>query len=269
VKKDTTIMQNQIKLEIIEEIKERYKVNPKFISKSNTGLKEFVIDIYRQNIGESNPFDKATLNEETNLFDLILNERIAEFLNKEEQEIIENTVFCIVEYGLINASTFKYKGYYVVVVNSGLISFINHYLKLTLASIEPNNVAYFGDIEKKENFGFEDYQYFINKTTEYYKKYGIPIGLQIILKKELLDVFALQNIKILILIIGHEIGHIILSHLDKEENTKTDCGIICHKNTWMSYLQTFLVLSYYRKLPRLIIISMSLLKRTTSKCFFY
>jgi hypothetical protein len=108
------------------------------------------------------------------------------------------------------------EGWIAILVNNGLLTFLNKLFKLTAVAHEPDAVLYCnrGDAGL---FGSGDYAAWATEMTAYYAVHREPLGPQLVLKPEsdAAKRYALMLHFSEVFVLGHEIGHVVLGHLDR------------------------------------------------------
>lgn len=151
----------------------------------------------------------------------IYKEEIYQSLEPELKTLLENHIsFGFLATACVNASIYSSETnqFYVIILNSSLISLLTKIIKLDLAIEEPHGIIYCSDshCDIKE-FNSEMFFEMREEIFKYYINHGIAQG-PILQLNEKLSYSFYKNIRILEkFIICHEIGHYIKDHIYHDE----------------------------------------------------
>lgn len=109
------------------------------------------------------------------------------------------------------------EGYVAIVVNSGLLTFLNKISKLQIASIVPDSVIYCNRCAAEDISTVVAKKWFI-EVCEHYRVTGKPLGPQIHLTTTASLRHAHQLYIWELFVLAHELGHLAAGHLEDESS---------------------------------------------------
>jgi hypothetical protein len=150
----------------------------------------------------------------------ILNQLWNDILNIfSEQDAVK--IKSTVGIGLINAGNHrarieKRNDLYFILINYGLLTFLNQCTKYSIAANEPKYVVFCSE-KDPESITSEDINVYYNKLIENYHAHRIPFGPLIVLHKDADSLRVDQLYVKEIFILCHELSHYLLGHLEQRD----------------------------------------------------
>lgn len=149
-------------------------------------------------------------NTEEYILNVVLQKRILPTLDKKEVDFINNVVtFGILDTPTINAICVKNANEnYAIVLNRGLVAYINGFVKLSQAFLDTSQVAYceFVDVSHASP---EMYSAMLEQMVDAYRNIGVPVAPFLRLNTDGLYTAGLIHIHNLVFITAHELAHFL------------------------------------------------------------
>lgn len=157
--------------------------------------------------------------------------QVAAQLEIHDRSRLQNrTAFGGIDSPTVNAACVKSRdGVFAIVVNFGLMIFLNKYTKYMTAAAIPSSVA-FCNRANPDDLGRSDYVMFANEMIDHYRTTGEIAGALIRLSQRGQALSVVQLILAERFVVAHEIGHFLCGHLDDDSLFSLD-----------STTQTFLI----------------------------
>jgi hypothetical protein len=173
-------------------------------------------------------FNDSEFNEKNNLllpFRGLENciENMKELVTKNLPKNIEEFIINNIAIGGINnkkinaASYYLGNNKYVIVMNYGLMIYLNKALKYIIGATNPKNIVYCNRCEPNQLTG-ETLMDFLNELSLNYLEYGEPLGAKIILDIPQIDEQIKHLFIIELFVLCHELGHILNGDFENEMN---------------------------------------------------
>lgn len=202
--------------ELLKEVKEYFQYIPDVESESS----EDFFKITRKQIEdlEIPSEEKVKYDIEDDYLVQVLVKDILTVLDENELIKVEkNIAFGKINNTKINAMCIKDDGNYVIAVNVGLLLLLHKHGKLSVASMNPENVIFCNRAAPKDiNSG--TYKKWADELIENYKKYNSPLGAMIKLNQEAtVSHYIALDLKELF-VVCHELGHFFNGDLENEDN---------------------------------------------------
>lgn len=196
-------------------------MNKKFNSPDE--FRDYCLTIYEKNIKrKQKPSEFIKLSERSTdvtwdelsdyrLINIVVTDRIMPSLQDKHRADIESKLsFGVLNNPEINAKVIKYKydQIYTILLYNGLLSYLILFLRLSFAIMNPRAVIYCPDVDINTATS-DTYKKMLDLVISAYLSTGIPLGFLIHLEDDCHSAIAQCYLKMLIFLVGHEIGHFI------------------------------------------------------------